>query len=117
AYQFRLEGFDRVKVTPRTEGDRIVFKVEEGPRIRLGHVHFEGATVFEDEELKQLVPGRFLGEAPPYSLRLIVTIEEGIVGAYRDRGFIDVVVTRRTSAEPDQASRIHVWFTIEEGKP
>src|SRR5688500_18880978 len=30
-YRYRLEGFDRVKVTPRVDGDRIVFKIEEGP--------------------------------------------------------------------------------------
>lgn len=117
AYFYRLEGFDRVKVTPRVEGDRVIFKIEEGPRIRLGQVHFENSTVFEVEELKQLVPGRFLGESPPYSLRLVVLIEESVVGAYRDRGYIDVVVVRETSPEPDKNSRIHVWYHIEEGKP
>jgi len=116
-YQYRLEGFDRVHVTPRVAGDHIVFKVEEGPRIRLGQVHFDGATVFEVEELKQLVPGRFLGEPPPYSLRLVLLLEEGIIAAYRDRGYIDVVVGRRISPEPEKNGRINVWFVIDEGKP
>src|SRR6185436_12267840 len=71
-YQYRLEGFDRVHVLWRVEGANITFEVEEGPRIRLGQVHFDGATVFDNEELKQLVPGRFLGEPPPYSLRLLL---------------------------------------------
>jgi outer membrane protein assembly factor BamA len=116
-YQYRLEGFDRVRVEWRVQGERIVFKVTEGPRIRLGQVHFEGATVFDPEELKQIVPGRFLGESQPYSLRLVLLVEEGILAAYRDRGYIDAVVSRRVSPEPDRNGRIHVWFTIEEGKP
>ena len=116
-YHYRLEGFDRVHATWLVDRDRILFKIEEGPRIRLGQVHFDGSTIFEPEELRQLVPGRFLGEAQPYSLRLVLLIEEGLVAAYRDRGYVDAVVTRRVSPEPDRSGRIHVWFTIEEGKP
>src|SRR5204862_440589 len=116
-YQYRLEGFDRVKATPQVAGDRIVFRIVEGPRIRLGQVHFDGATLFDLEELKQLVPGRFLGEAPPYSLRLVLLIEDGVISAYRDRGYIDIVVSQRVSPEPDKNGRVHVWFAIEEGQP
>src|SRR4029453_12705599 len=85
--------------------------------IRLAQVHFDGATVFDTEELKQLVPGRFLGEPPPYSLRLVLQIEEGMIAAYRDRGYIDALVTRRISPEPEKNGRVAVWFTIDEGKP
>jgi len=116
-YEYRLQGFDRIQVRWLLDGAKIVFEIEEGPRIRLGQVHFDGATVFDTEELKQLVPGRFLGEAPPYSLRLILQIEEGMIAAYRDRGYIDVVVTRRISPEPEKNGRVNVWFTIDEGKP
>jgi outer membrane protein assembly complex protein YaeT len=116
-YQYRLDGFDRVKVTPRVDGENLVFKIEEGPQIRLGHVRFEGATVFRNEVLRELVPGKFLGDAPPYSLRLVLLIEDGLIAAYRVKGYADVAVTRRVSPEPDKNGRIHVWFTIDEGKP
>jgi outer membrane protein assembly complex protein YaeT len=116
-YRYRLDGFDRVKVRPEITGDKIVFKIEEGPQILLGHVRFEGATVFRDEELHELVPGRFLGDRPPYSLRLVLLIEEGIIASYRSRGYAEVAVARRVSSEPDKNSRINVWYTIDEGKP
>jgi outer membrane protein assembly complex protein YaeT len=116
-YEYRLQGFDRIQVRWHLDGPRIVFEIEEGPRIRLGQVHFDGATVFDTEELKQLVPGRFLGEAPPYSLRLVLQIEEGMIAAYRDRGYVDVAVTRRVSPEPEKNGRVNVWFTLDEGKP
>ncbi len=116
-YEYRLRGFDRIQVRWRLDGAKILFEIEEGPQIRLGQVHFDGATVFENEELKQLVPGRFLGEPPPYSLRMLLQIEEGMIAAYRDRGYLDAVVTRRISPEPEKNGRVNVWYTIDEGKP
>ncbi len=115
-YRYRLDGFDRVKVTSRVEGDKIVFKIEEGPRILLGQVRFEGSTVFSNDVLRELVPGKFLGDAPPYSLRLVLLIEDGLIAAYRLKGYADIAVTRRVSPEPDKHGRINVWFTIDEGK-
>lgn len=115
-YRYRLEGFDRVRVTSRVSEGQIIFHIEEGPRIRLTQVHFDGATVFSVEDLKQLVPGRFLGEPPPYSLRLVLMIEEGVIAAYRDRGYVDVAVTRRVS-DPGSTNRVIVWFNIDEGQP
>src|SRR5260221_14671301 len=66
-YRYRLTGFDRVIVTPRVEKKKIIFHVEEGPRILLAQVHFEGAILFKPEELQELAPSRFLGNLPPYS--------------------------------------------------
>ena len=114
-YQYRLEGFDRVRVTPRVEGDVVVFQIDEGPRVHLGDVRFENSSVFKTEELRQLVPGRFLGDRPPYSLRLVLQIEDGIVASYRERGFIDATVTRKV--RPDQEDRVDLEFVIDEGKP
>jgi len=116
-YHYRLDGFDRVKVTPSVKGDRVLFKIEEGPRIRLGHVRFEGSTVFRGEALRELVPGKFLGDPPPYSLRLVLMIEDGLIAAYKMKGYADVAVSRRLSTDPDKEGRISVWFTIDEGHP
>jgi outer membrane protein assembly complex protein YaeT len=116
-YRYRLEGYDRVEVTPRVVAEFMIFHIEEGPRVYLGQVDFIGATVFRVDELRQLVPGRFLGDLPPYSLRLAILIEEGVLSAYRDRGYLDVAVTREVSPEPDRNGRLYVRFTIIEGKP
>jgi outer membrane protein insertion porin family len=113
-YQYRLEGFDRVRVVPRVEGGHAVFHIEEDSRVHLGSVRFEGATVFKTEELRQLVPGRFLGDAPPYSLRLVLQIEEGIIATYRQRGFLDATISRKVQPDRD---RMDLTFTIDEGKP
>jgi outer membrane protein assembly complex protein YaeT len=116
-YRYRLEGYDRVQVTPRVVAEFMIFHIEEGHRVYLGQVDFIGATVFRVEDLRHLVPGRFLGDPPPYSLRLAILIEEGVLAAYRDRGYLDAAVSREVSPEPDKYGRLSVRFTISEGKP
>lgn len=45
----------RVEVTTETltaTSEKIVFKIDEGPKVRIGDIAFEGNTVFEDGELR-----------------------------------------------------------------
>jgi len=98
-YRYRLAGFDRVDVTSRIQGKKIIFHVVEGARLLLAQVHFEGATIFKTEELRQLAPTRFLGALPSYSRRSVILMEDSIVAAYRDRGYLDVAVAHRTAIQ------------------
>jgi len=116
-YRYRLSGFDRIRVTSSVREKKIVFHIEEGPRMLLAQVHFDGETVFKADELRQLAPSRFLGNLPPYSQRSVVLMEDSILAAYRDRGYLDVVVTHRTALQDGHEDRIVVWFTIQEGNP
>ncbi|HLY10824.1 MAG TPA: BamA/TamA family outer membrane protein, partial [Planctomycetota bacterium] len=116
-YHYRLSGFDRVAVSPRVEGKKIIFHVDEGARILLAQVHFDGATIFKENELKELSPTRFLGNLPSYSRRSVILMEDSIVTAYRDRGYFDVQVTHRTVVQEGHEDRMVVWFMIQEGNP
>ena len=73
--------------------------------------------MFRTDVLRELVPGKFLGDSPPYSLRLVLLIEDGLIAAYRLKGYADVAVTRRVSTDPDKNGRVSVWFAIDEGRP
>lgn len=117
AYRYRLAGYDRVSVTTSVKDRKIVFRIEEGVRLLLAQVHFEGATVFRSEELRALAPSRFLGTLPPYSQRAVILMEDSIVAAYRDRGYLNVVVTHRASLQEGREDRMGVWFVIQEGSP
>lgn len=116
-YRYRLAGYDRVSVTTTVKGKRITFHIDEGVRLLLAQVHFEGATVFKTDELKQLTPSRFLGTLPPYSKRALILMEDSIITAYRDRGYLDIQVTHRTAAQEGREDRMLVWFRIQEGSP
>jgi outer membrane protein assembly complex protein YaeT len=116
-YRYRLSGFDRIQVSSSTRENKIVFHIVEGPRMLLAQVHFEGTTVFKVDELRQLAPSRFLGNLPPYSQRSVLLMEDSIFAAYRDRGYLDVLVTHRTAQQPGTEDRMVVWFTIQENNP
>jgi|SRR5882672_455346 len=117
AYRYRLDGYSEVEITPRVERKKIIFQIREGRRFRLAQVHIDGATVFRQEELKELAPSRILGNLPPYSLRSIILMEDSILAAYRERGFLDVGVTHRLSIQEGEENRIVVWFKISEAQP
>lgn len=116
-YRYRQDGFDRVQVNTRTAGDRVIFRIQEGPRIFLGKIRFLGATLYSPEELEKLIPDRFLAGSMPYSLRIVLLIEESLYTAYRSRGYIDVSILRSVSPEPDKNGRLDVSYTVDEGKP
>lgn len=116
-YRYRLSGFDRIDVTSSVKDKKIIFEITEGPRMLLAQVHFEGTTVFRTEELRQLAPTRFLGNLPPYSQRSVILVEESIIAAYRDRGYLEVAVTHRTALQEGTEDRMIVWFTIQEHDP
>src|SRR5688572_32557937 len=52
---YRSRGYVRALIVVETDAKRILFKIEEGPLVQLGRLHFEGNTVYSDAELKELL--------------------------------------------------------------
>jgi outer membrane protein assembly complex protein YaeT len=114
-HRYQLEGFRGVIITARSKPEKIVFDIREGPRFFLGKVHFRGNRAIPDAELEALVPRGLLGAPPAYSPRLRALLEDGLVGVYRARGYIDAVVTTQERAE-EAESEVHLTFEIVEGR-
>ncbi len=98
------------KVTPQYERIAssnaviLVFKVEEGPKVKVGEIHFTGNHAFSNRKLI-----RAMHNDRPYSIPLYITeisvmsktydhdkliedMEVGIRGLYQDNGYFKVVV-------------------------
>jgi outer membrane protein insertion porin family len=98
------------KVTPQYERIAssnaviLVFKVEEGPKVKVGHIKFTGNHAFSDRKLI-----RAMRHDRPYSIPLYITdiavltktydreklnedLEVGVRGLYQDNGYFKVVV-------------------------
>src|ERR1700732_3249147 len=98
------------KVTPQYERIAssnaviLVFKIEEGPKVKVGHIKFTGNHAFSDRKLI-----RAMKHDRPYSIPLYITdipvltktydreklnedLEVGIRGLYQDNGYFKVVV-------------------------
>ena len=82
----------------------LVFKIEEGPKVKVGQIHFTGNKAFSDRKLI-----RAMRNDRPYAIPLYITeinvmhktydhdkliedIEVGIRGLYQDNGYFKVVV-------------------------
>lgn len=82
--RYRRRGFSRVRVTPEVAEDpaqnqkAITFFIEEGPRVTVREIRFEGNEEFSDDKLRDYVENA-MGEAIPQSL----------IGQPVDRGDVD----------------------------
>ncbi|QDT17304.1 POTRA domain-containing protein [Alienimonas californiensis] len=118
------EGFRHAKVTlvrGDAESDRdVVFQIEEGPKVRVAKVSFEGNKDFSDAVLKRGLETKtkLLGMVPLFGLFDPTTVprdEAAITDYYRDLGYFDVKVAAEV-AESEDRSEIYVTFNVEEGQ-
>jgi outer membrane protein insertion porin family len=98
------------KVTPQYERIAssnaviLVFKIDEGPKVKVGQIHFKGNKAFSDRKII-----RAMRHDRPYAIPLYITeinvmsktydhdklvedIEVGIRGLYQDNGYFRVIV-------------------------
>jgi outer membrane protein assembly complex protein YaeT len=122
---YAARGFAFARVAYRiVEGEeplRVVFTIEEGPRVHLDAIRFQGNKRFKGGELRDLFPrpvAPLIGRAPEryYVRREIKAGSTAVESFYYSRGFLDVVV-----GQPDvqfSADRTHaaVTVSIQEGE-
>ncbi|MGH9340132.1 MAG: outer membrane protein assembly factor BamA [Acidobacteriota bacterium] len=76
---------------------KVIFKIDEGPKVRIGDISFEGNTVFEDDELQgalELTKERgpitlFKGHDKYIEEKLEYDVQMNLLAKYRDRGYIN----------------------------
>ncbi len=96
---------------------RIVFTIEEGPRVRLREIAFEGNTRFPEGELRRkttastYLPLLRTGDFNPEAAERDAA---GLQNFYRDRGFLDARTSYRTD-NLGPAEDLRLVFMIEEG--
>ncbi|MEE9211324.1 MAG: outer membrane protein assembly factor BamA [Phycisphaeraceae bacterium] len=99
------------------ESSILIFRVREGPRVRIKTLTFEGNKAFSNKQLKSRIRSRShilifrKGELSREQLNLDkVRLEE----FYRSQGYLDARVGRRIELSPNEKEAI-VFFQIEEG--
>jgi len=119
---YRSKGYYLAEVTidepELEEHDILIFKVIEGPRVRVRAIEFAGATSFSDRELSAEIdtttwfPFLRRGEVDQDQLASDIT---SLHKFYHDRGWIDVRVGKEIEVSPSQREA-KVVFLIEEGR-
>lgn len=126
-YRSRNYALAEVKVLGDEEAGTITFEIIEGPRVRVRNIDFVGATSFPEAPLpllgaplrKQISttvywPFDLFGHDGEYDPRRIDEDVASLQRFYRERGFFDARVGRRTVFSPD-LTEVQVEFLIEEG--
>jgi outer membrane protein insertion porin family len=123
--RYQEEGFAHVQIA-REEGasDEIVFQIEEGPKVTVEDVQFEGNEAITGgswitpgldlyETLKNTTGGWLSGKA--YSPARIEEDVNALVQLYRDYGFLDVAITSSVDFYGSSLSKALIVYNIVEG--
>jgi len=99
------------------ESDVLIYRVREGPRVRIRDIQFEGNRVFTARQLKNEIGSReyvFILEAGELSEEQLDQDVASLREFYEARGYLNVRVSRQIQLSPDQKEAI-VTFLIDEG--
>lgn len=100
------------------ESNVLLFKVREGPKIRVRGIKYAGNTVFSDKELKSQVKSKtYMLILRDGELNRTALDEDAdrIREYYRDRGYLDAQADRELNISANQKDAV-VTFNITEGK-
>ena len=96
----------------------LIFRIIEGPRVKIHALEFEGNDSFEDRVLSPQVKTRtslFLLRRGQLDEELLIDDVASLDKYYKERGFVDVRVDRRVDLSPDNREA-KVTFIIAEGR-
>jgi len=100
------------------ESERIlIYRVREGPRVRIEDIRFRGARSIDEDRLRQEIRSRtrlLVFRKGALNRDLLTRDVAAIRDLYRSFGYLDAQVGRRIDLSPEQ-DRAVVTFVIEEG--
>jgi len=119
---YRQSGYHYVRVAldeKQLQADRVaVFRIVEGPRVKVRRILFEGNASFSARRLGRVLETKTylpLLRTGAYDPEAISRDEVNIANFYRDQGYLDVRVSHRLEFAADRES-LTVVFLIDEGR-
>jgi outer membrane protein insertion porin family len=99
------------------ESGELHYRIEEGPRLRIRKVRFEGNATFAARELRRQIETKtyiWILRTGAYDVHRARADEARLQNYYRDQGFLDAEVAHRVEPADDQAD-LTIVFIISEG--
>lgn len=99
------------------ESNILIYRVREGPKVRIRGIRYQGNTTYTDKQLQAQIkskPAFPIFRSGDLSREQLELDAASIRQFYQDRGYLDAQVGRRIELSPDQRSAV-VVFVIEEG--
>ena len=119
---YKARGHYLVEVSPDErrlkDSGILIFKIIEGPRVRIRKIDFVGNLSFPDKQLAAQIKTKqwfFLFQKGNLDEQQLIDDVAELDRFYKDRGFVDVRVDRRIELSPDQVEA-KVVFVVTEGR-
>ncbi len=99
------------------ESAEVVYTIEEGPKVRVRQILFEGNQAFPPEELTKHIHTQtylWIFRDGKFDVDQVESDAAGIQAFYRGEGFLDARVSYRLNFSPDRTD-LTIVFTIDEG--
>lgn len=96
----------------------VIFRILEGPRVRIRDIEFVGNAAFPSKQLQAQIKTKawfFLFVKGNIDEQQLIDDVASLDRFYRDRGFVDVRIDRRVELSPDQ-KEAKLVFVISEGR-
>ncbi len=117
---YRKVGYSSVKVTldrDRLAEGHLLYILDEGPRVQVGSIRFEGNDSFSARTLKQVIKTKtrkWLFWPTYYTEEDVQEDTDRLRDFYYNQGFLDHKITSQTEFSGD-GEKVHLVFVIEEG--
>jgi len=117
---YRTKGFAFIDVVLEREklsGGMVSYLVEEGPRVRVSAVRFEGNSALKSGQLRKTIktsPRSWLFWPRYYREEQVAEDLARLQGAYQRRGFLNADITARRQYNADR-TKVRITFVIAEG--
>ncbi len=126
---YQKSGYNQAKIDYRIERDkatglgRVFFAVQEGAKVRIKRVDFEGNTAFSDRKLRKVVETRkwnifsWLTDTGRFRDDRYETDFDKLRDHYREHGYLDVEIdSGKVKFDYPKPNRLVLTFLIDEGR-
>ncbi len=126
---YQKAGYNQATVDYRIERNRatglgrVVFTIDEGAKVRIRKVNFEGNTFVSDRRLRKVVETRkwnwlsWLTDTGKFRDEKFETDLDKLRDYYREQGFLDVEIDRdKVRLEYPKSNRLIITFNVVEGR-
>jgi outer membrane protein insertion porin family len=126
---YQKSGYNQAKVEYRIDRDRatglgrVIFTVDEGAKVRIRRVDFEGNTAFSDRKLRKVVETKkwnlfsWLTDTGRFRDERFETDFEKLRDHYRNAGYLDVQIDpAQVRFDYPKSNRLVVTFVVQEGR-
>ncbi|MBN1795276.1 MAG: outer membrane protein assembly factor BamA [Sedimentisphaerales bacterium] len=117
---YREKGYPYAKVaidSARLSEGKVIYRIEEGPRVKIAEINFVGNRQIETKELQKLVKTKekkFMAIATYYIPENMEKDVNKLQSAYYERGFLNSKVTSKLNFSEDK-KEVKITFDIFEG--